>query len=279
MATLNAASHFGMERELGSITPGRRADFLIVGDLAALSIDRVYARGALMAEAGALIADIPAYEYPATAKHTVRLKQPLGGADFDIRAPEGANSVRARVIGVVENQAPTRALEAELPVSDGLVVLDPGQDVCQIAVVERHRATGGIVNALVGGFGYNRPCALASTVAHDCHHMIVAGTSKADMALAANTLGEIGGGVVLISQGSIEALIEMPIAGPMSDERAEVVAAKADRLTAAMEAMGCRLHNAYMQHSLLALAVIPELRISDVGLIDVTKFKKTELFV
>ncbi len=279
MATINTAQHFGLERELGSIAPGRRADFLIVSDLPSLAIDEVYARGRRLAAGGRLEADIPPYDYPESARNTVRLGKVLAPADFDIAAPAAANRVRARVIGVIENQAPTRALQADLAVIDGLVAMDRAADVCQIALVERHRATGGVVNGFVSGFGYDKPCALASSVAHDCHHMIVVGTSKADMALAANTLGEVGGGVVLVSEGKVLALVEMPIAGLMSDERAEVVADKAARLTEAMRAMGCTLNNAYMQHSLLALAVIPELRISDVGLIDVTKFEKTELFV
>jgi len=120
---------------------------------------------------------------------------------------------------------------------------------------------------------------MASTVDHDSHHMIVVGTSKTDMALAANRLGEVGGGVVFFAEGEEQALIEMPIAGLMSAERAEVVAAKADQLIAAMQEAGCMLNNAYMQHSLLALVVIPEIRISDQGLVDVTRFEKVDLFV
>src|SRR5690606_31498633 len=139
--------------------------------------------------------------------------------------------------------------------------------------------TGTVVNAFVSGFGYGKDCALASTVAHDSHHIIVVGTNKEDMALACNRLGEVGGGVVMVSGGKELALVELPIAGLMSDERAEIVADKAARLTEAMREMGCTLNNAYMQHSLLALVVIPELRISDIGLIDVTKFEKVDLFV
>lgn len=279
MATLNTAQHFRMERELGSIAPGRRADFLIVSDLAGMKIDEVYGRGVRLAKAGQLEVDIPAYDYPATAKNTVKLGKRLEATDFDIAAPEGANEVRVRVIGVIENQAPTRALEADLAVENGLVAMDRSNDVCQIALVERHRGTGGVTNGFVSGFGYMQDCALASTVAHDSHHMIVVGTNKEDMALAANRLGEVGGGVVLFSKGKELALVEMPIAGLMSDERAEIVAEKADRLVEAMRAMGCSLNNAYMQHSLLALVVIPELRISDVGIIDVTRFEKVDLFV
>jgi adenine deaminase len=157
--------------------------------------------------------------------------------------------------------------------------MDAQADVCQIALVERHRATGKVVNAFVSGFGYDKPCAMASTVAHDSHHMIVVGTNKTDMALAANRLGEVGGGVVLYSEGRELALVKLPIAGLMSDQRAEIVADEANALIAAMQACGCKLNNAYMQHSLLALVVIPELPISDVSLIDVTKFAPTDLLV
>ncbi|WP_274628643.1 adenine deaminase [Arvimicrobium flavum] len=279
MATLNTAQHFRLERELGSIAPGRLADFLIVSDLPGLVIDQVYGRGALLAEQGNLAVEIPPYDYPASAKNTVRLGKALSAADFDIAAPEGANSVRARVIGVIENQAPTRALEADLPVVDGLVGMDRAKDVCQIALVERHRGTGNVTNGFVSGFGYMQDCAMATSVAHDSHHIIVVGTNKEDMALAVKRLGEVGGGAVLISKGEELALVEMPIAGLMSDERAEIVAEKAARLTEAMRKMGCDLNNAYMQHSLLALVVIPELRISDVGIVDVTKFEKVDLFV
>jgi adenine deaminase len=122
-------------------------------------------------------------------------------------------------------------------------------------------------------------CAVASTVAHDSHHMIVVGTNRADMAEAANILRRIGGGAVVVSKGRQLALVELPIAGLMSDEPAETVAAKADKMVAAMREMGCTLNNAYMQHSLLALVVIPELRISDLGLVDVRTFEKVDLFV
>jgi adenine deaminase len=244
-----------------------------------LPIECVIARGAVLAEHGSLTADIPAFTYPASAKNTVNMARNLTAGDFAIKAPAGANEVTARVIGVIENQAPTRALEQRLKVASGLVDADPASGVCQIALVERHKATGGVTNAFVSGFGYNVDCAVASTVAHDSHHMIVVGTSRADMATAANTLRKVGGGAVVVSKGEVLALVELPIAGLMSDERAEVVAGKAEKLVNAMKACGCTLNNAYMQHSLLALVVIPELRISDVGLVDVRTFEKVDLFV
>ncbi len=279
MATLNTAQHFGLERELGSITPGRRADLILTSDLTALPIELVIARGEIMAENGRLVRELPKFDYPLSAKNTVNVGRTLSARDFEITAPAGANKVEARVIGVIENQAPTRALQRPLSVKSGLVEMDRQADVCQIAIVERHRGLGTVVNAFVSGFAYNTDCAIASTVAHDSHHIIVVGTNHEDMATAANTLSEIGGGVVVISKGQELARVELPIAGLMSDEPAEIVAAKAEKMMAAMRECGCTLNNAFMQHSLLALVVIPELRISDMGLIDVTTFRKVDLFL
>ena len=275
MATINTATHFGLERELGSIAPGRRADMIITSDLKTLPIEHVIARGKTVAKDGNITVDCPHYDWPDSARQTVHLGKPLEEKDFDILAPKGKNTVMTRVIGVVENQAPTKALNFELPVIEGCV--KASGDVCQIALVERHRATGHVSNGFVSGFGYTGNMAIASTVAHDSHHMIVVGTSHADMTLAANRLGEVGGGVTVFKDRQELALVELPIGGLMSDQPAAEVAARAAKMIAAMVACGCNLNNAYMQHSLLALVVIPELRISDLGLVDVTKFELTSV--
>ena len=275
MATINTATHFGLERELGSIAPGRRADMIITSDLKTLPIEHVIARGKTVAKDCKITVDCPHYEWPDSARQTVHLGKPLEEKDFDILAPKGKNTVMTRVIGVVENQAPTKALNFELPVIEGCV--KASGDVCQIALVERHRATGHVSNGFVSGFGYTGNMAIASTVAHDSHHMIVVGTSHADMALAANRLGEVGGGVTVFKDRQELALVELPIGGLMSDQPAAEVAARAAKMIEAMVACGCNLNNAYMQHSLLALVVIPELRISDLGLVDVTKFELTSV--
>ncbi len=276
MATINTATHFGLERELGSIAPGRRADVILTSDLNTLPIEHVIARGQTVAIDGKITMDCPHYDWPQEARQTVHTGKTLNAGDFGIPAPDGANAVTAKVIGVVENQAPTEALTAELPVVEGLV---EGQgDTYQIALVERHRGTGNVTNGFVSGFGYTGNMAIASTVAHDSHHMIVVGTDRDCMAEAANRLGEVGGGVTVWKDGQELALIELPIAGLMSDRPAAEVAFKADEMVAAMAACGCTLNNAYMQHSLLALVVIPALRISDLGLVDVTKFEMTKLF-
>ncbi len=271
MATINTATHFGLEREIGSLTPGRRADVILTSDLETLPIETVIARGQIVAEDGVCLVDCPHYDWPPHARQTVNMGKALGADDFQITAPAGANAVTANVIGVVENQAPTRALKFELPVTEGRV--QSTGEVCQIALVERHRGTGTVVNALVSGFGYQGPMAMASTVAHDSHHMIVVGTDTEHMAMAANRLREVGGGITIFKDGAELAMVELPIAGLMSDNPASDVAAKTEAMMQAMRDCGCTLNNAYMQHSLLALVVIPELRISDLGLVDVRSFE------
>jgi len=273
MATINTASHFGLERELGSIAPGRRADLIFTSDLTTLPIERVMSRGKTVALNGEITTDCPHVVWPEAARQTVRMGADKTASEFTIVAPEGARSVDVRVIGVIENQAPTKALEATLPVRDGCVVAQG--DICQIALVERHRASGLVSNAFVSGFGYRGNMAVASTVAHDSHHMIVVGTCHENMALAANCLSEVGGGVTVWKDGVQRALVELPIAGLMSDAPAATVAVKVHQMVQSMTDCGCMLNNAYMQHSLLALVVIPELRISDLGLVDVTRFEIT----
>ena len=277
MATINTATHFGLEREIGQIAPGRRADMIVTSDLSALPIEAVYARGRLVAEGGRCLVDCPHLDWPDDARDTVHLGRVLGADDFAAKAPKGVASVTVRVIGVVENQAPTEALEAVLPVISGMIAAQG--DVAHIALVERHRGTGHVVNGFVSGFGYGPGMAMAATVAHDSHHMIVVGTCRAMMAKAANRLAEVGGGVTVWRDGVELALVELPIAGLMSDSPAAAVAAKAQAMVAAMADCGCTLNNAYMQHSLLALVVIPALRISDLGLVDVTRFALTDLVV
>lgn len=279
MASINTATHFGLERELGSITPGRRADVIVTSDLVRLPMEIVIARGEVWAEDGKLTQDIAPYAYPEFARGTVKVGRRIMASDFAIAAPAGKNAVTARVIGIIENKTNTRALERTLPVEDGLVVPDREQDVAQVAVVDRHHGTGRVVNGFVSGFGYTADCAVAATVAHDSHHMIVIGTNRKDMAIAANRLQEVGGGFIVVSKGRELALVELPIAGMMSDERAEVVAAKVERVLAAMVKCGCTINNAMIQHMFVALPVIPELRLTDLGLVDVTKFTMVDLFV
>jgi adenine deaminase len=199
------------------------------------------------------------------------LKQPLKKEDFKL-AYSGTGEAIANVIGIIENQAPTKHLKIQVPVVDGEIKADIAKDVDKIALIDRHHASGKIQVGLVSGFGFNIPCAIGTTVAHDCHQMIIIGTDEEDMAIAANSLAECGGGQVVVSKGKIIGRVELPIAGLMSNEKAEIVAEKAASVLAGFTKCGCKLNNPNMQMSLLGLAVIPELRITDLGLVDVTQF-------
>ena len=277
MATINTATHFGLERELGSISPGRRADIILTSDLKELPIESVFARGVQVAEKGSSIIDPVLLKWPNSVRNTVKLEKKLNAENFLIRAPKLKNTAKVKIIGVIENQAPTKLLKGVLPVENGFVKGDLDKDICQVALVERLRGTGQITNGFVSGFGYKEKCAVASTVAHDSHHMIIVGTDQENMALAGNHLASIGGGVTVFKDGVELATVSLNIAGLMSDAPAQNVAKAADNMVEAMQICGCKINNGYMQHSLLALVVIPELRISDLGLIDVKKFEITEL--
>jgi adenine deaminase len=276
MMTLNTAEHFGVSRDVGQIAPGRYADIVLASDLADFRAEIVIAAGEVIAQDGAWKTELSSFEYPAAYRHSVKLGRSLTETDFRVVTPARVargSTVEANVIGVIENQAPTQHRVHRLRALKGEVLADPAQDVAKVALVERHRGTGGVQVGFVHGFGFNVPCAVASTVAHDSHHMLVVGTDDEAMALAANELAARGGGMLVVRDWKVRAVVELPIAGLMSDERAEVVARKADAVLGEFRACGCQLNNANMQLSLLALVVIPELRISDLGLVDVTQFK------
>jgi adenine deaminase len=272
MATINTAEHFGLTREIGMIAPGRWADILLVENLEDFHPALVIAKGRRVAEAGKLLIDLPKVDYPGWATQSVHLKKQLKAEDFRIPVESQISKIKANVIGIIENQAPTRHLKFDLQPTNGEIKADPTRDLAKLALVERHHATGIVQVGLVSGFGFNVPCAVASTMVHDCHQMIVAGTDEQDMALAANKLAEVGGGQVVVKNGQVIGLIELPIGGLMSTEQAGVVARKADTILEGFRVCGCNLNNPNMQLSLLALVVIPELRLSDKGLVDVTNF-------
>jgi adenine deaminase len=272
MATLNTAEHFGVAREVGMIAPGRCADILLVSDLEHFSADMVFAKGKLAFTDGKLAIDLAPYRYPEWVKQSVHLKADLTPGDFRLSAP-GTGMFKAHVIGIIENQAPTRHLTFDVMAVDGQVQADLSRDLAKIAVVERHQYAGRIQVGLVHGFGFNVPCAVATTVAHDSHHLLVTGTSETDMAIAVNELRKVGGGQVVVREGKVIGLVDLPIAGLMSDESAARVAAKAATVLDGFKDCGCTLDNPNMQLSLSALVVIPELRISDLGLVDVTQFQ------
>jgi adenine deaminase len=275
MATLNTAEHFGLGRDIGQIAPGRYADILLVQDLSNFQAEQVIAKGVLVAEAGQCLMERKVFPYPVWATQSVRIGRTLTEQDFRISAPaqDEAITFRANVIGIIENQAPTQHLQIPVSHSNGEIQADTGTDLAKVALVERHKGSGTVTTGLVKGFGFNVPCAVASTVAHDSHHLLVVGTHDRDMAVAANELARCGGGQIVVQDGKVIGLVELPIAGLMSNEPAEIVARKANQVLEGFIDCGCKLNNPNMQLSLLALVVIPELRISDMGLVDVTNFR------
>ncbi|MBN1454336.1 MAG: adenine deaminase [Anaerolineales bacterium] len=281
MCTINTAEHFGLAREMGMIAPGRWADVVLVKDLREFQADLVIAKGQVIAEDGQWKVNLPVVKYPAWARQSVHLQRPLQADDFVLKyssplipLPEGDGmKVIANVIGVIENQAPTRHLKIPVITNAGEIRVDMDRDIAKIALVQRHQGMGGIRLGLVSGFGFKEKCAVASTVAHDSHHMIVVGTDEADMAEAANSLARCGGGQVVVKDGQVIGQVELQIAGLMSTERAEVVAQNTATVLDGFRTCGCNLNNPNMQLSLLALVVIPELRISDMGLVDVNRFE------
>lgn len=277
MATLNTAEHFGVAQDIGMIAPGRFADILLVGNLAEMDIHTVFAGGQQLIKEGKFSIDIPTYDYPEWVKSSINLGRDLSPEDFRLAVSSSdstkQNTVHANVIGVIENHAKNRHLKIEVPLVNGEVKASFEQDIAKVALIERHKGTGAVQVGLVQGFGFNAPCAVGTTVAHDSHHMIVVGTNEADMAKAARMLSEMGGGQVVVKEGEVIAQVELSIAGLMSDELAEIVAQKAAMVLEGFRACGSELNNPNIQLSFLALVVIPELRISDLGLVDVTKFE------
>jgi adenine deaminase len=258
VASLNAALWHGLA-EHGAVAPGYRADVLLLPDLERFEPE-------LVLKDGKRIGDIPRPEVPEWVKHTVRTA-PVASNHFAIPAPNG----NVRVIGVVRDQILTDALTEAPPVADGRVVADPARDLAKIAVIERHLGTGRIALGLVRGFGLERG-ALASTVAHDAHNIVVVGVDDHDMARAVQRLYEVGGGVVVVERRGVRAELPLPVAGLLSTAPlADVVDASRACVDAARR-LGCDLPSPFQTLAFLALSVIPKLKITDRGLIDVDRF-------
>lgn len=272
MATINTAEYFGLSRVIGSIAPGRYADIVLVSSLETFEAELVIAKGKVAALEGQMVIDLPTQTYPEWVLNSVHIPRPMKAVDFCLPARIQQGQALAHVIGVIENQAPNRHLRIPVVVNDNEVRPDLARDLAKIALVERHRSTGNVTVGLIQGFGFNVSCAVATTVAHDSHNIIVVGTNEEDMAVAVNALEEWGGGQVVVREGKIIGKVELPIAGLMSNEPAVIVAEHAATVLAGFKTCGCNLNNPNMQLSLMGLVVIPELRISDLGLVDVNRF-------
>jgi adenine deaminase len=265
MASHNAAVWHGLDH-LGALAPGYQADLLVLGDLERFDPHVVLKRGEAVRE-------IPPAHVPDWVRHTVRI-EPISSNDFRIPWDGG----RARVIGLVPDQIVTEALEDELGVEGGLAVADPDRDLAKIAVVERHHGTGRIGLGFVRGFGLRRG-ALASTVAHDAHNIVVVGVDDGDMARAVQRLKETGGGIVVVEDRGVRAELPLPVAGLLSDRALPEVVEASRNCVEAARALGCTVGSPFQALAFLALSVIPSLKITDRGLVDVDRFELVPLAV
>lgn len=276
--TINPATCFRMDHEMGSIAPGKCADIVFFDDLNDIRITRTIIDGDIVAENGKMTADIGEGRFPDFAYDTMHVGYEITPDCFKIEAPEGKDSVKARVIEIIPNKVGDYERILDLNVKDGLVEADPSQDVMKMAVFERHHETGTKGCGFVKGFGFKKG-AMAQTVSHDAHNLLVAGTNDEDMALAANTLVECGGGLCAVADGKVLAVVPLPIAGLMSDLPVEEVAAQVSDLDKAWKEMGCSINSPYMTMALIPLACLPELRLTNRGLVDCRTFSFTDLFV
>ena len=268
VASLNTAEYFGLQN-LGAIAPGYKADLLVLPDLKSFKPDIVMKNGNVIAHNGKLAVEIPQGEALAV-RNSVNVRW-ITPEDFKISVNEPDGKIGVKALEVIPHQLITKSVETEALVEDGNAISNIENDTLKICVIERHRATGNIGKGFVKGF--NLKCgAIASTVAHDSHNMIVIGTNDADMYTAAVALIKCKGGKVVVKDGEIISELALPIAGLMSDREFDYVVDKCEELNQAAHSIGCELNDPFMTMGFLSLPVIPELKITDKGVFDTNKF-------
>ncbi|HEY3662139.1 MAG TPA: adenine deaminase [Chthoniobacterales bacterium] len=269
MGSINTARHYRL-RNHGAIAPRFWADFLVLDDLGKFSVRQVYKKGKLVAEEGCYLGEKPAHTPQPRSTMNLRYQAPN---DFKVKA-EGTRKIR--VIEIVPDQIITRQALEEPKVLEGEIVSDPARDILKLVVLERHQATGNVGVGFVRGFGLQRG-ALASTVAHDAHNVVVVGTNDEDILAAVRALEEMRGGQVAVADGKIEAALALPIAGLVSDQPLERVIEKITALNVAAQSLGCNLPAPFMSLSFLSLSPIPALKLTDQGLVDAVEMKLISL--
>lgn len=276
MATINCAEYFGLAHDLGSITPGKCADIMLLDDLEGFCARKVFIDGELVAEDGRALFSPEPYAWPDWMTHTMSLGATPTAETFRIPVdlPDGTAHVRAMAIDPGDTL--TRNVVLEVPVTGGALQADPAHDVLKVAVFDRHHGAAGMhAFGFVTGFGIHG--ALAQTVSHDAHNLLVMGDNDEDMALAAATLAECGGGEVAVADGKVLALVELPVCGLMSTERVEVVAQKVAAARSAWEQMGCTMPSPFMTMGVMSLACVPELRLTNRGYVNCLTFEMEPL--
>jgi adenine deaminase len=271
MASFNTAEYFGL-RKLGAVGPGKIADLVAFDSFEEFKIRRVYKNGKLVAMDGVPVYDLPVRP-STTIRGSVNIKW-LEGDEFAIPA----HGSRCRVIGVVPHQIVTEYLEMDCKVQNGQVMPDLERDIARLYVVERHRATGNIGKGLIKGFGIKRG-AIATSIGHDSHNIIAIGIDEKDVLKAVTTINKMGGGIAVVSDGNVLDSLDLPIAGLMSNKPLEFVSTRTKELIEATRSLGVNLEDPLMTLSFMALPVIPRLKLTDRGLVDVEKFQHVDLFV
>jgi adenine deaminase len=270
IATINPANYYDLH-DRGAITPGRRADLVVLDNLRNVTTKLVLRGGVVVAQDGQLL------PYAKSARE-VRVRGSMNVNWDKVSFRIEAQGRRANIIGVIPDQIVTEHLIEELTIENGEAVQDPGLDLLKIAVIDRHANTGAHTVGFVKGIGL-RQGAIASSIAHDHHNLVVIGADDGSMMTAARAVAKSGGGLSVAHKQTLLAQLPLPIAGLMSDQPIETVRAQMDEVLKAAHNLGAILHDPFMAMSFLALAVIPELKITDQGLVDVVKFQKVPLFV
>ena len=276
MVTINCAQCFQVDHDMGSITPGKCADMVLIDNLEDLQVTKVWIDGDMVAENGKMVNEIASYEYPDWATHSMHVGETITADTFKIEAP--AEEVTVRAIEVIPARVGSIERFVTLKAQNGYLESDMAQDTLKTVVFERHHETGTKGIGFVKGFGIE--CgAMASTVAHDAHNLLVIGTNDEDMALAANTLIECGGGLVAVLDGKVLSVVALPIAGLMSDRSIEEMSASIERMEQTWVDMGSALPSPFMTMALIPLACLPETRLTNRGLVDCRTFEFIDLVV
>lgn len=268
MATVNTAKHFRMEDEIGSITPGRLADIILVEDWHDMKPDIVIFEGNVVAQNGELVKECKVEDYPDWLKHTVILKNPVTPESFEVPSKKMEGTTKIHVIEMISRQIINNHIIKEVSVKNGLIQTEVDHDILKLAVVERYGKNGNIGIGFVQGFELKKG-ALAYSMSHDHHNIVVVGTNDEDMALAVNEVVRLNGGLSVACDGKIRNSMELPIGGLMSEKSAEEVMAQLDVLNEDAKKLGCNMDAPFMSLSFISLPTVPELGLTDKGLVDV----------
>lgn len=278
MATVNTAKHFRIEDEIGSITPGRLADILLVKDLKEMKPEMVLFEGKVVAENGHLTQDCTVGTYPEWIKNTVTLLKPVTADSFKVSSKIQNGTAKVHVIDLIKAQIINNHEICELSVENGEILMDQSRDILKLSVVERYGKNGNIGIGFVRGFSLQKG-ALAYSMSHDHHNIVVVGTNETDMAAAVNEVARLHGGLSIACDGQIKGSMELPIGGLMSEKTADEVMEKMDLLNGEVKKLGCELSAPFMTLSFISLPTVPELGLTDMGLVDVLEHKLIDLEV